>query len=63
MKVTLYNEEVDLATYCGDDLRHFMTDLLEDIEFAVANNRDKDYDHALEVFNETLEYILYERRA
>lgn len=62
MKVRLYDQTYDLTTYCGDDLRHFMTDLLEDIEFAVAHNRDKDYDHALEVFNETLEYILYERR-
>lgn len=61
MKVRLYDEVIDLATYCGDDLRHFMTDLLEDIEFAACNNREKDYDHALDVFNETLEYIIYER--
>ena len=60
MKVRLYDEEVDLATYCGDDLRHFMTDLLEDIEFALVTTEKRTTTTRL-MFNDTLEYIIYER--
>lgn len=63
MKVTLYHEEINLATYTADDLRMFITDLVDDIEFYSNRNRDVDYDHAKEVLEETLEYILFNRRA
>ena len=62
MKVTLYHEEINLATYTADDLRMFITDLVDDIEFYSNRNRDVDYDHAKEVLEETLEYILWERK-
>mgnify|MGYP001450587000 CR=1 FL=1 len=62
MKVTLYHEEINLATYTADDLKMFITDLVDDIEFYSNRNRDVDYDHAKEVLEETLEYILWERK-
>lgn len=63
MKVTLYHEEINLATYTADDLRILITDLVDDIEYYSNRNRDVDYDHAKEVLEETLEYILFNRRA
>ena len=63
MNITLYHQEINLATYTADDLRMFITDLVDDIEFYSNRNRDVDYDHAKEVLEETLEYILFNRRA
>ena len=62
MKITLYHEEINLATYTADDLKTFVTDLVDDIEFYSNRDRVADYDHAKEVLEETLEYILWERR-
>lgn len=63
MKVTLYNQEINLASYTADDLKFFITDLVDDIEHYSNHNRDADYDHAKEILEETLEYILWERKA
>jgi len=63
MKVTLYYQEVNLATYSDHDLKMFVDDLVDDISFYSCHNRDADYDHARDVLDETLEYILFNRRA
>lgn len=63
MNITLYHQQINLNSYNADELKTLVTDLVDDIEYYSNRNRDVDYDHAKEVLEETLEYILFNRRA
>lgn len=62
MKITYIDETIDLETYCGDDLNHFILDTVNDLAIAATYNRDGDYDKAYNAIEEALDYIIHRRR-
>ena len=62
MKITYINEVINLETYCGDDLNHFILDLIEDLSFSASNDREKDYEKAYTAIEQALDYIIHTRK-
>jgi len=62
MKITYCGETIDLETYCGDDINHFILDAIEDLSFAACQQREKEYENSYNAIEQALDYIIHTRK-